>query len=455
MAPMIKNIFGSKKEEYLVDGKQPTLPDYLQTMSELLGSLATVVNLMVSEGESAVRIQEEIEPLHNELLHLMRLSVDLNDENEERHQEEQESSKFVLNQVQTQLIASKKELADSNNKLEATKKDLLEAEKSLDSNNDMRLMQSKMESLQQKLDNRQERIDNLQNQLEMQDREHQTELARRKAKSLLKLTPASDNERILELERELEDKEDELDRTRDELDTATEDLLAADDQLKEAEEAIAKCAKLEAKLEQVKESTNDLMRKKNEQLREMETEREVAQSLVNETRNIVNDMAQDLQKKNDKIFELEKSIKVSEKTRKPIATHDPTEFQTLRDELESAKTTLSEQQRTSLRDRQKIEALTEELTNMENMVNEYSIDDTRREVDDYRQKLQDATDKIEYQANQIKDQHKRIQSMMSQPPPSPGMALPMSPTTSMVSPKASISGFASPRRILKPEANVR
>ena len=88
---MIKNIFGSKKEEYLVDGKQPTLPDYLQTMSELLGSLATVVNLMVSEGESAVRIQEEIEPLHNELLHLMRLSVDLNDENEKKHQEEQES----------------------------------------------------------------------------------------------------------------------------------------------------------------------------------------------------------------------------------------------------------------------------------------------------------------------------------------------------------------------------
>ena len=140
------------------------------------------------------------------------------------------------------------------------------------------------------------------------------------------------------------------------------------------------------------------MRKKNEQLREMETEREVAQSLVNETRNIVNDMAQDLQKKDDKIFELEKSIQTSEKIRKPIATHDATEFQTLRDELESAKTTLSEQQRTSLRDRQKIEALTEELTNMENMVNEYSIDDTRREIDDYSQKLQDATDKIEYQA---------------------------------------------------------
>jgi chromosome segregation ATPase len=145
------------------------------------------------------------------------------------------------------------------------------------------------------------------------------------------------------------------------------------------------------------------MKEKNQQLENMETEREMAQMLVGETRNILNDQAEELQASQAHILDLEKQVELTN------------EQDNLKDELMKTLDALKEKE-------DQVRSLKDELQNTNEIVEiqaqvlkEKDGNIKSDEFDTNKQRLEDAQDKIDYQAKQIKEQQKKIQTLMAGP----------------------------------------
>ncbi|CAJ1966028.1 unnamed protein product [Cylindrotheca closterium] len=449
-----RGLFGGKDESN--GDKPPSLPEHLQMTIDIASSMQSVVSMLVAEEEPASKIQEEMEPLHKELVNLLKACIEVNKENDKRQAKEMDSSKFVMDQVQSQLISTKKELTETQmtlqktkgelqetkDELQQTKKELKEAQESSEAvpenialgqqqpslqsatdSADVQLMQSQVESLNHKLEHRQSRIDNLQHILSMKDREHETELNRQKAKAMLGGTSGSDNEDIENLQAELEETREELEQVRDELEQQTEVMIEAEDKLKEADQALENKAQMEDRIDHLSE----LLHQKSQEVNEIENELEQMHVMMEQTKNIINEQAEELEEKNFQLNAMSGS-----QVAKPAV--DEGAVSTLKEELEKTMDQLRDREddikrlKDDLQNTKEImdiqaQVLQEHKNNPpppppppaqsfdseeEDVLGKISIEEHMETIQDFQKQLEDAREKIAEQSRQINEQHQQI-----------------------------------------------
>ncbi|KAL3943496.1 MAG: hypothetical protein SGBAC_002421 [Bacillariaceae sp.] len=460
-----RRLFGGRDESS--GDKPPSLPEHLQMSIDIASSMQSLVSMLVAEEEPGSKIQEEMEPLHTELVNLLKGCIEVNKENDKRRSQELDSSKFVMEQVQSQLIAAKKEVTETTMKLQKTKEELQESKQELKETKkelkeaqdavaeasssqdpapspgqqrpslaaatesvDAQLMQSQVESLQHKLEHRQSRIDNLQHILSMKDREHETELTRQKAKAMLGGAPASENEHIQHLEAELDETREELEQVRDELEQQTEIMIEAEDKLKEADQVMQNKNQMEEQLEHLSELLND----KTLEVNEIENELEQMHAMMEQTKNIMNEQSLEIEEKDMQLAALNGT---QQQDIKPAVDEDA--IASLKEELEQTMIQLEDREddikklKDDLQNTKEImdiqaQVLQEHKNNPpppppqsqsfdseEDVLGKISIEEHIETVQELTQQLQDARDKIADQSHQINEQHHELHDLAAAP----------------------------------------
>jgi len=460
-----RGLFGGKQEPS--GDKPPSLPEHLQMSIDIASSMQSIVSMLAAEGEPGSKIQEEMEPLHRELVNLLQACIEVNKENDRRHAKELDSSKFVMDQVQSQLITTKKDLTDTTMNLQKTKEELQQTKQELQQTKqelkeaktaaesaipqqialgqqqpslqsatesaDVQLMQNQVESLQHKLEHRQSRIDNLQHILSMKEREHETELTRHKAKAMLSGgggAPASDDEDFQNLIYELDETKEELEQVRDELEQQTELMIEAEDKLKEADQAIQNKTQMEDRMDHLSERLHH----KTQEVNEIENELEQMHLMMEQTKSIMNEQSRELEEKEMQLNALKGS-----QVAKPAV--DDGVVASLREKLEQTQDELKDREddikklKDDLQNTKEImdiqaQVLQEQKNNpppppppppAQSFDNEeedglrISIEEHMETVHELQQQLEDARDKIASQSNQINEQHQKMNDVMAAP----------------------------------------